>query len=323
MPRRDDVVGAGAPRREAEPGGELPFDVPASVVRLPAGPWATVLDALAARFPHVSRDTWAERLARGAVESVHGVALSPDAPHVAGQRVRYRREVPDEIPVPFDECVLHVDEHLVVADKPHFLPVMPVGRHARETLLVRVERRLGRRGLVPLHRLDRGTAGLVLMSCNPASRARYQALFRERRIHKTYEALAPPLRVAAPLVRHTRIERGEPFPRMREAAGTPNALTRIAVLARATDGWRYELTPVTGCKHQLRVHMAALGAPILGDDLYPESRPRAAEDFSSPLQLVARRLEFEDPLTGSLRHFESGIALATDGRAAGAIRLRA
>jgi tRNA pseudouridine32 synthase / 23S rRNA pseudouridine746 synthase len=286
-----------------------PPAAPPSTVRLPDGPWPTVLDALAARFPRVGRATWAERLARAVVEDACSGPLAPDAPHVAGRVVRYWREVPDEPPVPFDEVVLHVDEHLVVVDKPHFLAVMPAGRHARETLVARVERRLGERGLTPLHRLDRATAGLVLLARTPASRAAYQALFRERRIRKTYHALAPPLCGALPRVRHTRLERGEPFHRMREAPGTPNAETHVAVLARGTNCWLYELMPTTGRKHQLRVHMAALGAPIRGDDLYPEPRPRAPDDYSSPLQLVARRLEFDDPCTGERRSFESRATL--------------
>jgi tRNA pseudouridine32 synthase/23S rRNA pseudouridine746 synthase len=284
-------------------------ETPPSTVRLPEGPWPTVLDALAARFPRVPRETWRERLVRGAAFDVHAGPLAPDAPHVAGRFVRYRREVPDEAPIPFDEVVLYEDLHLVVVDKPHYLPVMPSGRHARETLVARVERRLGVRGLVPLHRLDRGTAGLVLMSREGGSRAVYQALFRERLIQKTYEALAPPIAEATPLVRHTRLERGEPFHRMREAPGAPNALTRVAIVARGADRWLYELRPVTGRKHQLRVHMAALGAPIVGDDLYPEVRRCAPDDYSSPLQLLARRLEFDDPLTGLRRVFESRFAL--------------
>lgn len=301
MPRSPEADSPASADARAEP--------PPSTVRLPQGPWATVLDALAARFPRVSRDIWAERLARGVVEDVHAGVLAPSSPHVGGRLVRYRRDVPHELAIPFDAAVLHVDEHLVVADKPPFLPVMPAGRHARETLVARLERRLGLAGLVPLHRLDRGTAGLVLLSRSAASRARYHALFRERRIRKTYHALAPPLPGFVPLVRRSRLEPGEPFPRMREAAGTPNAETHVAVLERGARAWLYELTPVTGRKHQLRVQMAALGAPILGDDLYPEFRPRAPGDYSSPLQLVARRLEFADPLTGERRSFESRATL--------------
>jgi tRNA pseudouridine32 synthase/23S rRNA pseudouridine746 synthase len=240
---------------------------------------------------------------------VNGAPLGPDTPHVAGRVVRYRREVPDEPRIPFDEAVLHVDEHLVVADKPHFLPVMPAGRFAREALVARLEPRLGLTGLVPLHRLDRGTAGLVLLSRAPASRARYQALFRERRIRKTYLALAAPFPDFVAHVRLSRLEPGQPFHRMREAPGIPNAETHVAVVERGAHAWVYALTPVTGRKHQLRVHMAALGAPIVGDDLYPEFRPRAHDDYSSPLQLVAHRLEFDDPLSGERRSFESRATL--------------
>lgn len=278
---------------------------PPSTVRLPAGPWPTLLDALCARFPRVTRQTWAARLIAGRLEDERGTPLPVDAAHAAGRLVRYWRDVPDELRVPFDERVVHADEHLVVADKPHFLAVMPAGRYAADTLVARLERRLGVAGLVPLHRLDRGTAGLVLLSLEPASRARYQALFRERRIVKTYEAWAPPLpALALPLTRRSRIVPGEPFYRMREAEGVANSETLVRCTAREPAAWRYELVPLTGRKHQLRVHMAALAAPIFGDDLYPEPR-RQADDYDRPLRLVARRLEFDDPLTGERRVFES------------------
>jgi tRNA pseudouridine32 synthase/23S rRNA pseudouridine746 synthase len=203
--------------------------------------------------------------------------------------------------------VLHVDEHLVVADKPHFLPVTPAGGFVAETLLARLVRRLGNPQLAPLHRIDRGTAGLVLFSTNPDSRARYQALFPQRLIHKRYEALAPALpdRVF-PLLRSTRLQPGEPFHRMCEVDGPPNSETRIEVLERGDDIWRYALEPVTGRKHQLRVHMAALGAPILNDTLYPSLAAEQADgNYEKPLKLLARSLSFVDPLTGVERQFES------------------
>ena len=279
----------------------------ASHLQLPPGPWATVLDGLCARFPRIDRDTWLDRFARGRVQDDAGLPLMPDLPYRAGMEVRYFREVVDEGVIPFEERVLHVDAHLVVADKPHFLPVVPAGHFVRETLLARLVGRLGNTDLVPLHRIDRETAGLVLFSADPRTRDAYQSLFRERRIRKRYEAIAPPLpAVSFPCTRASRLERGEPFFRMQEMEGMPNSETRIDVLARGDVSWRYGLEPVTGRKHQLRVHMAALGAPIRNDRMYPELSEAEATGFSSPLQLLAKSLEFMDPLSGEPRRFESG-----------------
>lgn len=282
----------------------------ASRLQLPPGPWATVLDALCAHFPRIGRHLWVERLHGGRVLDATGAALAVDAPYRVGLEVQYFREVPDETPIPFQEQLLHADAHLVVADKPPFLPVTPSGPYLEHTLLRRLVRRLGNPHLVPLHRIDRATSGLVLFSANPGSRAAYQALFRERRIDKTYLAIAPPLPgLALPHVRRSRIAAGEPFFRMRETGGEPNSETHVALDADLGEAWRYRLTPVTGRKHQLRVHMAALGAPILDDPLYPRWREGEADDALRPLKLLAQALAFDDPLTGEARRFESSLVL--------------
>jgi len=284
--------------------------LPASRLQLPPGPWRTVLDCLCARFPAIAREVWIDRFARGRVLDASGAPLAVDAPYRLGAEVRYFREVVDEAAIPFQETVLHVDAHLVVADKPHFLPVTPAGGYVRETLLARLVQRLGNPDLTPLHRIDRDTAGLVLFSANPATRDAYQALFRHRRIHKRYEAIAPALPgLAFPLVHASRLEAGEPFFRMREVEGVPNSETRIDVIERVGASWRYALEPVTGRKHQLRVHMAALGAPILNDRLYPQLMPAADDDYARPLKLLARALVFVDPISGVERCFESGLRL--------------
>ncbi|WP_241772694.1 pseudouridine synthase [Stenotrophomonas pictorum] len=278
-------------------------DLP-SRLQLAPGSWACLLDGLCARFPQVSRAQWLDRFARGRVLSAGGVPLMPQQPWRAGLEIQYFREVSEEPRIPFVEQVLYQDEDLLVADKPHFLPVMPAGQYVRETLLTRLVAATGNRDLVPLHRIDRGTAGLVLFSCNRRSRAAYQRLFRDRRIDKGYEARALALPQAwFPLERASRIERGEPFFRMAECAGEPNSLSRISVIERTGAVWRYALEPVTGRKHQLRVHMAALGAPILGDDIYPQLVERAVDDYRAPLQLLARCLAFVDPLSGRRREF--------------------
>jgi len=285
-------------------------DSRASTVHLPAGASTSVLDALCARFPGIGRGEWLDRIARGRVLDEQGVAIVPDAPCREGMRLHYYREVADEACIPFTETVLHVDEHLVVVDKPHFLPVIPAGNFVEQTLLRRLVRRLDNPQLVPLHRIDRATAGLVLFSANRASRSAYQALFRERRIDKCYEALAAPLPAQVfPLYRRSRIVRGEPFFRMREVAGEPNSETRIEVIERGESCWRYALHPVTGRKHQLRVHMAALGAPILHDTFYPELAEVAPDDYRRPLKLLAQQLAFVDPLSGEPRRFTSRFTL--------------
>jgi len=285
-------------------------DPSASTVHLPPGDWATVLDALCARFAMIDRGQWRDRIERGRVLNGWGKAITLQTPYRQGLRIHYFREVIDEATIPFTESVLNVDEHLVVADKPHFLPVTPAGGFVEQTLLRRLSRRLDMPDLVPLHRIDRATAGLVLFSANPASRAAYQALFRERRIDKRYEALAPPLPgLTFPLSRRSRIVAGEPFFRMCEVDGEPNSETRIEIIERGEACWRYALHPVTGRKHQLRVHMAALGAAISGDTLYPQLAEAAPDDARQPLQLLAQALAFDDPLSGEPRRFESRLSL--------------
>ena len=280
--------------------------VPASTVHLPHGEWTTVLDALCARFAAIPRHQWLDRMQRGRVLDANGEPIDAGRAYLRGMRVLYFREVADEVKIPFTETVLHVDEHLVIADKPHFLPVMPAGIYVRETLLTRLIERLGKPDLVPLHRIDRGTAGLVMLSCNRDTRAQYQALFRQRRIHKYYEASAPALpEQAFPFVYRSRLGKGPEFFRMQEIEGTSNSETTIDVIERVAGYWRYALTPVTGRTHQLRVHLAALGAPIINDPLYPSLQAQAPDDYSRPLQLLARALEFVDPQTGASRRFDS------------------
>lgn len=285
-----------------------------SRLQLPPGNWVSLLEGLCARFPRIDRLQWESRFARGRVQDAQGRALAPDLPWQVGLEIRYFREVADEPVIPFVETILHHDAHLLVADKPHFLPTAPAGAFVRETLLARLVERTGNTDLVPLHRLDRLTAGLVLFSTQAETRDAYQRLFRERRIEKTYEALAPALRdLRFPLERHSRLQPGEPFFRMAEVPGEPNARTRIELIEAHGPVWRYRLVPESGRKHQLRVHMAALGAPILGDGFYPQLQDRPQGEGEPPLQLLAQALAFDDPLTGQRRSFRSARTLSVSG----------
>ncbi len=275
--------------------------------------WNSLLDFLVDRLSTVSRDDWHKRMAQGEVLDESATALSPDAPFLPGARVYYYRHLADEPAVPFQEAVLFQDEHLLVVDKPHFLPVTPAGRYVQQSLLVRLKNRLGIDALSPIHRIDRETAGLVVFSLRPQDRGAYQALFRERAVTKTYEAIARfDGHRSWPAERLSRIvEEDGAFFRMTETAGDPNSETRIDLLEQRDEWARYVLTPVTGKRHQLRVHMNALGLPIAGDQFYPRVLRRSdePEDFANPLRLLARGIAFTDPVTGEVRQFRSALQL--------------
>lgn len=275
--------------------------------------WATLLDFLGERLPAVGREDWAMRLAAGEVLDDAGQAVRADAPYQGGGRLHYWRALAAEPVVPFEAVVRYQDAHLLVADKPHFLPVTPSGRFVQQTLLVRLKRATGIETLSPIHRIDRETAGLVVFSVRPQDRGAYQALFRERSVDKVYEAIAPHTDALAwPQRRCSRIEEDpQAFYRMLETAGEANSETTIAPVERRGAWARYRLAPLTGKRHQLRVHMNALGLPIAGDQFYPVVRrgPGEPEDFADPLRLLARAIAFTDPVTGEARRFESGLAL--------------
>lgn len=277
-----------------------------SCVGLPAGSWPTMLDFFAERFPAITKDVWQQRMAQGLVVDELGVVVTPERAYQGHLRVYYYRAVPDEPRIPFDEVVLFQDEHLVVVDKPHFLPVVPSGNYLQETLLLRLKQKLGMATLVPIHRIDRDTAGLVLFSVQPDTRAHYHALFSQRQVKKTYEAIAPwRADLVLPLTRESRIVEADHFMLQHEVSGPVNAVTHVDVLEVGGALARYLLSPVTGKRHQLRVHMAALGLPIVGDGLYPTLTPEGQIDYENPLQLLAKSIAFVDPVSGQQRYFES------------------
>ena len=287
--------------------------VSASVIATAAGDWVTFLDFLTQRFPAIGHEQWRTRIDGGDVVDEHGATVTVDTHHRPNSKLFYFRNVADEPRIPFDEVVLFQDDLIVVADKPHFLPVTPAGRYVRETLLVRLKRKLGIDTLAPMHRIDRDTAGLVLFSIQPHTRDAYQKLFRERRIEKTYEAIAPwRAELMAPIIYRSRLEESEAFMQMQVVTGDANTLTAIEI-AEVIGLWaRYVLRPMTGQKHQLRAHMSALRAPILNDRIYPvlKASDFAADDYSQPLQLLAKSIVFVDPVTQQPRRFESARSLA-------------
>lgn len=279
---------------------------------LPAGAWKTITECLAAQFPGVAASEWQRRISCGEVVDEHGVPVTEHRSHEANLGIFYYRSIEVEDRIPFEERVLFQDDHLVVADKPHFLPVIPSGRFVQETLLVRLKKRLGIDTLVPIHRIDSGTAGVVVFCVHESQRDAYQALFRQRDVEKCYEAVASVnASLQFPMTYESRLIQDEHFMRMREVtgAGTPNSRTHLELIETRGEYARYRLRPVTGRKHQLRVHCAALGIPILNDPMYPDMQPKPADDaprdYSKPLQLLARSVEFRDPITDAARKFVS------------------
>ncbi|OYY38156.1 MAG: pseudouridine synthase [Polaromonas sp. 39-63-25] len=277
-----------------------------SCVGLPAGHWPTITDFLVERFPAIAREVWLQRMHDELVVDEFGEKVSAERAYRGHMRLYYYRSLPAETRIPFDEELLFQDEHLVVVDKPHFLPVTPSGHYLQETLLVRLKNRLGIAELSPIHRIDRETAGLVLFSVQAQERAAYQDLFRQREVSKGYEAIAPwRPELTFPRVRTSRIVEGQPFFRQAEVAGAANSETRIELLEVSGPLARYGLSPVTGKKHQLRVHMYALGLPIVNDRVYPPLDPTPEDDYRYPLQLLAKNIAFDDPFTGERRQFSS------------------
>ena len=276
--------------------------------------WSTMRDHLVERLPRVDPARIDAMLREERIVDRHG-PIAPDAPYVPESFLWFHRDLPDEAPVPFPITVVYRDDSLLVVDKPHFLATIPRGKHIVETALVRLRRELDLPALSPAHRLDRATAGLLMFVVRPELRGAYQTLFRDRRVRKTYEAIAPyDPALELPRTVRSRIVKERGVICAAEVPGPVNAESHVELIEHADRPGsgslaRYRLVPATGRTHQLRVHMARLGVPILGDDLYPVLTEKALDDFTRPLQLLAKTLEFRDPVTGEERSFRSGIAL--------------
>lgn len=285
--------------------------VSASRVYLPADQThPNLLAFFIAQFPHIAKNEWVDRFNSGLIQNQEGRPLSANDAYLPSAHLTYFRRLAREPEIPFRECIVYQDDHILVADKPHFLPVTPSGLYLHQTLLNRLKKSTGIQTLSPIHRIDRDTAGLVVFSVNPEERAQYQNLFRDREVVKVYEAIAPyseSLAKQLPLTYQSRLEESEHFLQMHEVQGKSNSDTLIDILEIEGPWSRYRLIPGSGKKHQLRCHLNALGIPIKHDQIYPVLTPYQEYDldFSKPLQLLAKEISFKDPLTGELRLFST------------------
>lgn len=271
------------------------------------GPPVDLFTFLCQKFPHVGILEWRRRFDDGLVFWENGETTTIDAPYVHGRSVYYYRFLEDEVVVPFVHEVLYENDRFMVVDKPHFLAVTPGGEYVRQTLLTRLKQQTNNPDLSPIHRLDRETAGLILISKDVKTRGIYQSLFSDNAIHKIYHAIAPcNADMTFPMDVHLHLTRGEPFYTMRVDVNTPpNSHTFVHQLETQGDWAKYELHPTTGKLHQLRVHLNHLGMPIKNDPYYPQVKHKARGEFDAPLQLLAKSLSFIDPVTGEQIDFHS------------------
>jgi tRNA pseudouridine32 synthase/23S rRNA pseudouridine746 synthase len=278
---------------------------------------ATVLEYLIIKFPFIDAQIWQQRITDGKVHDSDGSLITLQSPFKPQQQIYYYREVENEPIIPFKETIVFQDQHILVAYKPHFLAVIPGGNYVTECLQNRLRRSTGISTLQALHRLDRVTAGLVIFSVNPDTRRCYHQLFEHRQIHKTYQAIAA-INGDENLAGQkwevkNRLERSEPPFLMRIAEGEEqaNSHSMIRCLEQLNQKALFELNPVTGKTHQLRLHMQALGWPILNDKYYPKLQPLTKDNYSAPLQLLAKELKFIDPINQQPRcfHYDGNLSL--------------
>lgn len=279
----------------------------------------TVLEFLILKFPAINPDVWQQRMADGKVHWHDGGLINAQTPYAAQQRVYYYREVKSEAVIPFAEKILFQDELILVAYKPHFLPVTPGGNYVAECLQSRLRDKSGNQQLQAMHRIDKGTAGLVLFSVNAKTRPLYHHLFATQQVQKTYQAIANMHNTHCDSPRanqqwevKNRMEKSQPRFLMKMVEGLANSHSLIRCLQRLNNKALFELKPITGKTHQLRLHMQSLGWPLLNDTYYPQLQPDKTNDYSKPLQLLAQQLQFIDPVSQQLRHFNSNTVLRLD-----------
>ena len=270
-------------------------------------PYPSILGFLSMRFPRIRHNLWEQRIFEGKVLDDSRIPITADTEYMPSKRLFYFREVERERIIPFAESIIFQNDELLVSCKPHFLPVIPGGPYVAECLLNRLRKRTGNDALVPIHRIDRETAGLVLFSANRKTRGQYNELFMQGRVEKTYQALAEC--TVTPEISEWSVEnrmiKGEPWFRMKTAPGNANSRSIIRLVELKDKVARFQLHPLTGKTHQLRLHMSGLGFRILNDKYYPDLQPEKADDFDNPLQLIAKSIKFVDPVTGETMAFTS------------------
>lgn len=292
-----------------------------SVVTMPPAraPYPSIAEFLFKTFPAISQQRWTERILEGRVLDDNGNPITAQTQYSPSKRIFYFRETDNEPVIPFAEQILFQNDELLVACKPHFLPVTPGGRYVEECLLNRLRKTTGIDDLAPMHRLDRATAGIVIFSVNKHTRGQYHALFMHGKVEKCYHALAE-VHQQPPENRWTvenRIVRGEPRFRMKIVPGAANSRSHIQLLDVKDGRGLFSLEPVTGKTHQLRLHMCSLGFQIVNDRVYPDLLPEQSDDFDQPLKLVATRVRFPDPISGKDLEFCSErwrFVMTPDGR---------
>ncbi len=275
----------------------------------------TVLDYLIGKFPQIDAQVWRQRANSGKLHWHDGTTITSESLYQPKQRVYYYREVESEPVIPFDEIILFEDTEIMVVYKPPFLPVTPGGNYVNECLQNRLRLKTGVQTLQAVHRIDRATAGLVMFSVNPETCHLYHQLFASRNVSKIYQAIVridagneePESGQQWEVV--NRLQPGDPRFLMQVVEGAANSHSRMRCLERLQDTALFELEPVSGKTHQLRVHMQTLGWPILNDRYYPTLQPESADDFTHPLQLLAQQLRFIDPVSLQARAFHCGYTL--------------
>ena len=266
--------------------------------------YQTTFEYLCEHFPHIEKNEWQQRFEDGLILNIQGQTLSVASALQSNTHLYYYRFLKHEIHVPFLEKIIFENNDLLVVDKPHFLTISPTGKYVQETLLVRLKKSTGNEQLTPIHRLDRETAGIVLFSKNKDTRGVYQQMFAEREVKKIYHAIAAyNSNLTFPCQLNLRMEKGHPFYTMQVVAGDANSSTDIEILERNQSRTKYLLKPLTGKQHQLRVHLNYLNIPIKNDPFYPTVIHKDDDDFSQPLQLLAKQIEFLDPLTKQIMCF--------------------
>ncbi len=284
-------------------------------------PYPFIVDFLKVRFPQISEQRWIDRINRGLVCLANGKKLTKESLYTPLTMLLYYKTADEEISIPFKEKIIYMDKNVIAVDKPHFLPVMPGGKYINENLLTRLKEKTGNHDIVPVHRIDRETSGVVLFSSDRRTRGAYQSLFMNGKVEKTYYAITEPSMGLADssltvlpwnlsttnqsYLIQSRIVKGEPWFTMKQVKGKINARTIITEVKRKNYRVLFKIRLLTGKKHQIRIHLSSIGCKIVNDSLYPHLLPEHVPDFQNPLKLQSKRVKFSDPVTGRIFEFIS------------------